>query len=176
MPKVTDGSFHQNGSNTADGISQCDWEELYRFIYSKVQNREEAEDITQEMFAKALSYLKRNDIVIMEYGNYLRAIAINIIRDRWRVKKRARIINIEEVSPEVMATDDFAPAADDRTLIRKAMENLTKEQQRVIDLRIIKGYSSAETARMMMKKEGTIRVLQFRAVKALAKLLNSMDG
>jgi RNA polymerase sigma-70 factor (ECF subfamily) len=43
-------------------------------------------------------------------------------------------------------------------------------------LRILKGYSVAETAKLMNKKDGTIRVLQFRAVKALAKLLEETQG
>jgi RNA polymerase sigma-70 factor (ECF subfamily) len=148
------------------------WKELYRFIYYKVQNREEAQDITQETYARAFTYLNRKEVTILEYGSYLKAISMNIIRDQWRAKKRRGTnITMEDVNPEEMAEDDFVDAVNNRALIEDAMEKLTKEQQMVITLRIIKGYSVAETAKLLKKKEGTIRVLQHRAVKALSEML-----
>jgi RNA polymerase sigma-70 factor (ECF subfamily) len=153
------------------------WKELYRFIYYKVQNREEAQDITQETYARALTYLKRRDVAVLEYSSYLKAISMNIIRDQWRVKKRrGNNVNIYNVNPEEMAEEDFADAVNDRALIEDAMEKLSKEQQMVITLRIIKGYSVAETARLLKKKEGTIRVLQHRAVKVLSEILKETAG
>jgi RNA polymerase sigma-70 factor (ECF subfamily) len=150
------------------------WKELYRFIYYKVQNREEAEDITQETYARAISYLDKTNIKVIEYSSYLKAISMNIIRDQWRSKQRkGRSVNIEEINPEEMAEGDFADTVNTRTMIDAAMGSLTKEQQTVITLRIIKGYSAAETAELMQKKESTIRVLQYRAIKALSKIINS---
>ena len=152
------------------------WKELYRFIYYKVQNREEAEDITQETYAKAISYLNSNNIRILNYGGYLKAIARNIIRDHWRKKQRKEgNINIEEINPVEFATDDFAETSNDRATLEKALKSLTEEQQQVINLRILKGYSSAETAKIMDRKEGTVRVIQYRAIKALASILKDID-
>ena len=150
------------------------WRELYGFIYYRVQNREEAEDITQETYAKAISYLNRNDVKIREEKSYLKAIALNIIRDHWRSKKRrGDSINLEEVKPEEIAQEDFTGSLSDRDQINEAMGKLVKEQKTVLELRIIKGYSVKETAKLMQRKEGAVRVLQFRAVKALTKLLET---
>ncbi len=150
------------------------WRELYGFIYYRVQNREEAEDITQETYAKAISYLNRQDVKIQESGSYLKAISLNIIRDRWKVKKRRGVsIPLEDVMPEEMIQEDFTGSLSDRDQINEAMKKLTKEQRVVLELRIIKGYSVKETARLMQRKEGTVRVLQFRAVKALTELLEA---
>jgi RNA polymerase sigma-70 factor (ECF subfamily) len=151
------------------------WKDLYRFIYYKVQNREEAEDITQETYARAISYLNKNEVKILEYGSYLKAISMNIIRDRWRTRKRkGNSVNLEDVNPEEMATEDFADFINDRAEIEDALEQLTQEQRTVITLRIIKGYSVAETASLMKKKEGTVRVLQFRAIRALAQIMDAI--
>jgi len=152
------------------------WRELYRFIYYKVQNREEAEDITQETYVKAISFLNRNDVTILECKKYLKFIAMNVIRDQWRAKKRRSSINIEDVKPEEISLEDFADSLTEKNRLEEAMNRLTKEQHTVIELRIIKGYTVAETAKLMQKKEGAVRVLQLRAVKALAKLLETEQG
>lgn len=157
-------------------LCESTWKEIYRFIYYKVQNREEAEDITQETYAKAIAYLNTSNMKIMNYRGFLKTISLNIIRDQWRTnKRRGGSINIDDVNPEDIAAADFAGASDDRAVIETALESLTQEQQTVIILRIMKGYSSAETAKIMNKKEGTVRVLQYRAIKALANVLKNVD-
>jgi RNA polymerase sigma-70 factor, ECF subfamily len=166
------GNSHNNQKELIERICVETWKELYRFIYYKVQNREEAEDITQETYVKALSYLERSKIEVLDYRNFLKTISMNIIRDLWRSKKRkGSSINLDEVDPEAIATEDFSDMVSNRAVIEKAMQRLTKEQQTAISLRIIKGYSVAETAKLMKKKEGTIRVLQYRAIKALTEIL-----
>ena len=152
------------------------WRELYRFIYYKVQNREEAEDITQETYVKAISFLNRNDVNILECLKYLKFIAMNVIRDQWRSKKRRNSINIEDINPEEVALEDFTDSLTEKNRLEEAISRLTKEQQTVIELRIVKGYTVAETAKLMEKTEGAVRVMQLRAVKALAKLLETEQG
>lgn len=148
------------------------WEALYRYIYFKVQNREEAEDITQETYAKALSYFKKDNIKSDKYIGFLKTVALNVLRDRWRRNKRQGVkVNIEMINPEETALEDPAEASAQRALIEGALKNLTEEQRTVVELRIIKGYSAAETARIINKKESTVRVIQYRALQALARIL-----
>jgi RNA polymerase sigma-70 factor, ECF subfamily len=167
----------ENTNNKKDMIENLcanTWRELYGFIYYRVQNREEAEDITQETYAKAISYLNRKDVKIQESRSYLKAISLNIIRDRWKVKKRRGVsIPLEDVKSEEMIQEDFTGSLTDRDQINEAMNKLTKDQQLVLELRIIKGYSVKETARLMQRKDGSVRVLQFRALKALTELLEA---
>lgn len=176
MPKEEKDIREQQWNRFIDEICQNTWKELYRYVYYKVQNREEAEDITQETYERALSSLSKRNIEILEYSSYLKAISLNIIKDRWRSRQRkAKSINIEEVNPDEMAMEDFTDALAYHSMIEMAIERLTKEQQTVINLRIIKGFSAAETAKMMNKKEGTIRVLQYRAIKALGKIFEEIE-
>jgi len=166
----------QDNRDMIERLCADTWRELYRFIYYKVQNREEAEDITQETYVKAISFLNGNDVTILECLKYLKFIAMNVIRDQWRSKKRRNSINIEDVNPEEVALEDFADSLTEKNRLEEAINRLTKEQQTVIELRIVKGYTVAETAKLMVKTEGAVRVMQLRAVKALAKLLETEQG
>ncbi|HOM03305.1 MAG TPA: sigma-70 family RNA polymerase sigma factor [Acetivibrio sp.] len=169
--KAQDGDL-----KSIEEICSSTWEAVYRFIYYKVQNRQEAEDMTQETYAKALSHFKDNSVKIEQYTGFLKTVALNILRDKWRKKKRRGVsVDIETIKPEETAVEDAAETSAQRELIRKALDSLNKEQRMVIELRILKGYSVKETARMMKKKESTIRVLQYRALQTLASILKSDD-
>jgi RNA polymerase sigma-70 factor (ECF subfamily) len=152
------------------------WKDIYRFIYYKVLNREEAEDITQETYIKAFAYLKEKNPDIDNYLGFLKTIALNILRDRWRIKKRAGyIINIEELDEGAIKSEDFTENTINHIVIEKVMQSLTFEQRRIIELRIIKGFSVVETAKVMKKSEGAIRIMQYRALQDLAEKFNSLD-
>ena len=55
------------------------WEPLYRFIYYKVQNREEAEDITQETYVKTLTYIQEYKMAEGNLPGFMRTVALNIL-------------------------------------------------------------------------------------------------
>lgn len=148
------------------------WEMLYKYVYFKVQNKEEAEDITQETYIKAITYIKKNNIKVDKIMSFLRFVSLNILRDRWRKGKRQGIvINFDEISPEETAISDPIEHMDQRKVIEDALKLLNEDQRTVVDLRILKGYTVAETAKKMNMVESTVRVLQYRALQKLSKLL-----
>jgi RNA polymerase sigma-70 factor (ECF subfamily) len=107
---------------------------------------------------------------------YLKATALNVIRDRWRkTKRKGAEINLEAVNPLETAVESPAEAATLRVMIEDALKKLSEDQRRVIELRIIKGFSVSRTAGMMNKKETTVRVIQYRALQALADILETKD-
>lgn len=157
-------------------ICSATWKPLYRFIYYKVQNREEAEDITQETYFKAISYIRKNNINKDKYISFLKTVSLNVLRDKWRKNKRHGInINIEAVNPEEIASEDPSETIAQRELIQNALKLLSLEQRTVIELRILKGYSVADTAKKMNKNENNIRVLQYRALQNLTEILKKND-
>ncbi len=157
-------------------ICRATWEPVYRFIYYKVQNREEAEDITQETFARALSYKKMNEIHPEKFEGFLRTVALNIIRDRWRqIRRSGKPLDFESADPLDVSEADHAEAGTLRLTLEDALQRLTEEQRNVINLRIIQGYSAAEAGRVLGRKESTVRVLQYRALRALAAILKETE-
>jgi RNA polymerase sigma-70 factor (ECF subfamily) len=176
--------FNENEFNRArngdlesiEEICASTWEPLYRYIYYKVQNREEAEDITQETFVKAISYMQKGSTSIEKYVSFLKTVSLNVIRDKWRKKKRRGTdINLDDVNPEVISLEDSTEISAQRELIKDALGRLSEEQRKVIELRILKGYTVIETARNMNKTEGAVRALQYRALQALSIILRNND-
>jgi len=168
--------MNEDGLISIESICEQTWEPLYRYIYYKVQNREEAEDITQETYVKSLScdrFIKTGN---KGYLSFLKTVALNIIRDRWRQSKiRGTSINLDSVSRIEASADDVADTANQQIFIRRSPDRLSEEQRKVIELRIINGYSVAETAKLMNIKAGNVRVLQYRALKNLVAIMEEED-
>lgn len=165
----------ENELKSLEEVCSSTWEPLYRFIYYKVQNREEAEEITQETYVKALSRFGKTNVKPDNYLGFLKTVSLNILRDRWRRRKRRGVhMNLEKITLEELALGPEESYAR-REIIENALKKLSEEQRKVIELRIIKGYSVVEAGKIMNKKDGTIRVLQYRALKALTKILKGME-
>ena len=169
--KANEGNF-----KAIEKICLATWEPLYRFIYYKVQNREEAEDVTQEAYVKTLNYLQKNKAPLENFLGFMKVVSLNVIRDRWRKKKCGGVlVNFQEINPEEVAGRDQQNDIAQRLLLESALAKLNKEQQAILDLRIIKGYSVVETAKIVGKTEGAVRTAQHRALQALAKLLDDKN-
>ncbi|MFY9473818.1 MAG: sigma-70 family RNA polymerase sigma factor, partial [Tepidanaerobacteraceae bacterium] len=81
-------------------------------------------------------------------------------------------VNFREINPAEAAYVDKQNDIAQRLVLENALAELSQEQRAIIDLRIIKGYSVAETAKLLGKTEGAVRTAQYRALKALAQILD----
>ena len=166
--KAAEGDF-----DAIEKICLDTWEPLYRFIYYKVQNREEAEDITQETYVKTLKYFHKDIFPQENFLGFLKTVSLNVIRDRWRQKQRRGVsVNLQEINPQEVASDDKQSDIAQRLVLKNALAKLSEEQRIIIDLRIIRGYSVAETAKLVGKTESAVRTAQYRALKTLAQILD----
>lgn len=165
-----------NHPGEIERICKATWEPLYRFMYYRVQNRQEAEDITQETYVKALSSLQKHNVADENFLGFLKTVALNEMRDRWRQKKRRGIpVYFEGVNFLEAASPDPQKEVARRILLENALAKLGQDQRAVLDLRIVKGYSVAETAMLTGKTEAAVRTAQYRALKNLAELLAEND-
>ena len=158
-------------------LCRATWEPIYRFLYYLVQNRYEAEELTQETYLRALPML---DVLRVQDGagfvGYLKQVARNLVRDRWR--QRSRNAHLPAVDLACLASADSfedpvaaAEAREEEERVRAALAGLAPDYRRVITLRLLEGWSVRETARAMDRSEGAVRVLQYRALVALRKAL-----
>ncbi|HEY3315945.1 MAG TPA: sigma-70 family RNA polymerase sigma factor [Bacillota bacterium] len=146
------------------------WRELYRYVYRRVQNREEAEDITQEAYSRA--FARGTGEPPSRW--YLQTVALNVIRDRWRRRRTCgQEVPLEQVWLERLggAGGDDPEGAVERAWMEGLLNRLPKEQQTVIRLRIVEGYSRVETAGRLGISEDAVRDLQYRAVQTLRRLI-----
>ncbi|MGI5838698.1 MAG: RNA polymerase sigma factor [bacterium] len=141
--------------------------QIYRYIYRRVQNREEAEDITQDTYVRTLA--RHPAPASLPTPGYLRTVALNLIRDRWRRRQvRGTPLPLTET---LLAAADDSDAVLRKETVQEAMNALPPEYRQIIQLRIVEGYSRAETARLTGRSEDAVRGMQYRALQQLRKIL-----
>lgn len=146
---------------------------IYHYVYYKVGSAAEAEDLTAQVFLKAWEAIGNYEWREHPFSAWLFRIARNLVVDYHRARRD--MISLEEpdqrqplwledetARPESALQDLFTVEQ-----LRTAIRQLTDEQQEVIILRFLEGYSTAEVATIMNKREGAIRGLQFRGLLAL---------
>ncbi len=147
------------------------WNQLYRFVYARVQNREEAEDLTQETYSKLLARGESGPPT----PQYLYTTVLNLIRDRWRRKQtRGATVPLDEAL--LVRAGHEEDAAVSRAWVRSLMDRLPADYRTVLELRIVQGYSRTEVARRMGKSETVVRGLQYRALQALREMMRDEIG
>ena len=143
-------------------------DKIYNYIYYKVGNTTEAEDLTAQVFTKAWQGYS--------FSPWLFRIAHNLVVDYHRARRPTVVLDVLETRPNLGSTEESRPEHVLQSMmtmerIREAIGELTEEQQTVIILRFIEGYSTADIAKIMGKRRGAIRGLQFRGLSALRKIL-----
>jgi RNA polymerase sigma factor (sigma-70 family) len=148
---------------------------VYKFLYYRVGTKERAEDMTAEVFLRALRKIGDYTWTGADFGAWLLRIARNLILDDAK-SSRARLEVLNDEMPEDSGGE--APTAEAACLenltcveVYKAITKLRPDQREVITLRFLHGMGVGEVAEIMGKKEGTVRTLQFRGLKALEKIL-----
>ena len=148
-------------------------ERIYRFIYFRVEDQQTAEDITSQVFLRAWNNLDRFRLGRTPYLAWLYTIAHNAVIDHYRTRKVTTAL--EDVR---LSQPDYAEVVEnvidnevEMKSIKSAMQTLTGDQQQVLMLKFIEGMSNDEIARHLGKREGAVRALQMRGLRALAKQL-----
>jgi RNA polymerase sigma-70 factor (ECF subfamily) len=150
---------------------------IYRFIAIKVGRREDAEDLTHQVFLSAWQGVNRYQDLGHPFSSWLYRIARNQVIDHYRAKKP--VVSLEVMDAEAIL-DPVIPQLDlprkldiEKTLA--AVRTLSHDHQDVVVMRFIEDLSLKETARAMKRTEGAIKLLQHRAIKELQKILASGD-
>jgi RNA polymerase sigma-70 factor (ECF subfamily) len=149
------------------------WLEIYRFIYWKVNNKQEAEDLTQETFLRAIRSEQRYQDTNVTVIALLKTIARNLMIDKWRINtKNAFSVSLD--SELHLESPDKGPEelAQENEEVRSALMLLNEDQRNVIVLRILQGLSIRDTAELLKKSETSVKTIQFRAIEALRKKLH----
>ncbi len=154
---------------------------VYRFIFFRIGNEQSAEDLTSQVFLKAWEHLGQYEVRGISFGPWLFRIARNLVIDHYRTRKDHDPLEGED---EVNASSDLPPGMSvegaiaaqlEADHLRSAMEELTEDQRTVLTLKFIEGFSTAEIAEIMGKRQGAIRALQLRGLQALAEIIEAQD-
>jgi len=149
------------------------FEFIYRYVYSKVSNREEAEDLTSEIFLKAVRGIDQMRS-LQSTGYWLYLIMRTTLADYWRAYYRRPKASLDEL----LEAGWQGPAEDEPTAMnsipalraQRLLQALPQRYREVLTCRFLLNLSIKATALRMGVTEANVKVLQFRALKRAADL------
>jgi len=163
----------QNRKRFADVYDEY-FEIVYAYIARRVRRRGEVEDVTAEVFRKALENLPRFKWTGAPFASWLLRIASNVIADRAKRAAREANVDSDEAAGSTKASLQMdLESAERATHIFRLVNELPDNQQRVITMRFAEEKSVREIARVLACSEGAIKQLQFRALENLRKRVHS---
>jgi RNA polymerase sigma-70 factor (ECF subfamily) len=144
---------------------------VYGVIHARVGNRAEAEDLTAQVFLRALENLSRLDPSRGGFGAWVFRIARNLIVDRHRRDSRRVTLPVEEAPPEAgQASDGPEESAIGRERaahLWQRVGQLPTAQRQAIELRFIHGLKTAEIVAVMGRSPAAVKQLTHRALERL---------
>jgi len=163
-----------NGDQTAfTQLYNQNFDRIYRYVYVKVRNQAEAEDLTQDVFIKALESISSYQWRNLPFAAWLFKIAHNRVIDHMRKLSKEKRASLDEAQAQSMEDPvDITEREFEVYQLKKALEQLPEAQREVATLRFIAQLSIAEVAKTLGKNEGTVKALQFNATASLRKALH----
>jgi RNA polymerase sigma-70 factor (ECF subfamily) len=147
---------------------------IFGYCYIRTGNRTAAEDLASDVFLEALRGIHRYRYRGVPISAWLYRIAHNLTADFLRHRTRRPTVSLgSEPRNDRLHLADAADGSAIRLDLQVAIKQLTEDQQQVILLRFFQGLSHEETAAIMQRRSGAVRVLQNRALSALRKVYGS---
>ena len=161
-----------------DALYELHFERVYAFIASRARDRATAEDLTSEVFHKALANLPRYEWRGVPFVAWLLRIAANAIADQF--KRTAREFPSRDDPPEAPAGRDLQAselrAIEHRAQLFRQVRQLPEVQKQVVYERFVEQRSIREIAKRLGKTPGAIKQLQLRAVQNLRAQMERGHG
>lgn len=149
-------------------------ERIYRHIYYRVGNTGDTEDLTQQVFLKAWKAIGRYKRTASPFLAWLLRISHNLVIDFYRSRKdTAYLENEQAIEDRKSGPAQLAEEYYEQQQIRKVIRKLPEDQQQVIIMSFIEGFSYSEIATAMGKREGNVRVIMHRALKKMRQIMET---
>jgi RNA polymerase sigma-70 factor, ECF subfamily len=170
----------QQGNPDAFGaLYACYAPRIFRFLYAQLDDRLDAEDLTEEVFLKTWQALPNYRSRGAPFSAFLYRIAANTLVSHLRVKSRPNghlSLNEREYEDTIPDLADHFSSKAEHSQLRQSISQLKREYQTVLVARFISDLTTEETAQMMGKSSGAVRVLQHRALAALRKIMDKNEN
>ena len=151
--------------------------ELYGFIYRHVNNRADAEDLTQKVFVNV--FLKAEQFGgRSSFKTWLYQIAINQCKNHYRSRDRQRLEDVEFDALDIRADEDYEAEfehAQKQRLLKEAVDKLPTKQRMTVSLRLYQDCTFPEIAEIMAASVGTAKAHYHQAVTSLRKTLQKEE-
>jgi RNA polymerase sigma-70 factor (ECF subfamily) len=156
-------------------LYEANFGRVYAFVEARLRNRTEAEDVTAEVFHKALANLKGFEWRGAPFAAWLFRIAANMIADRSHDAARERGLTNSDDPPETTPAPEMEQI-ERRARLFQLVNSLPANQRRVLTLRFIEERSIREIALEIGRSEGAVKQLQLRALENLRIRMSDQRG
>ncbi len=146
---------------------------IYRFLYARVGNREDAEDLSSQVFLKASRQLDPGRAE-RSMASWLFTVARTVLADHWRQQYSHGPMSVLDES--VIDRAEVPDMSDDAGKVHRVNEILAllpARYREVLELRFLHGYTIAETARALGITLGNVKVIQHRALAKAAEIMEA---
>jgi RNA polymerase sigma-70 factor (ECF subfamily) len=147
--------------------------QVYAYVSRRVGTREEAEDITSDVFHHALKNLKTFEWRGAPFAAWLIRIAAHRIVDRWRSTSRE---TGNPIADDAAIEDARMENIEQRAALFQLVKRLPEDQRKVVVWRFVEEKSVREIAQELRRSEGAVKQLQFRALEKLRAGVEGSNG
>ena len=151
-------------------------DQIYRYVYYRVQG-EEVEDIVEIVFLKVWENIKQYKPQQKSFSAWVFRIAHNLVIDHYRSAKDKLYEELSIDLPDLDRQHNPIKSTQNRfdnAVLKQALVKLKKQYHDIILYKFVNELSNREIAEILGKSEGSLRILQFRALKALRKELEEL--
>ncbi len=148
------------------------------FIYKRIETKEEAFDLAQKTFMKALERIQQFEFRGVPFSSWLFRIAINEINQYFRDKNKIRTVNLEteEVNHLFQNVDDSIYDEDQIELLKTALKYLSSMDYLMLEMRFFEERPFKEMAEILEITETNAKVKTYRAIDKLKKVVAKMSS
>jgi RNA polymerase sigma-70 factor (ECF subfamily) len=145
-------------------------DKIYRYIYYRVGNSEDAEDLTSRVFFRAMAHVEHYEDRGLPFQAWLYRIAHNLVANHHRDKERRKVIPLDEyIANQLFSSDPEHKTVEkqESERLKAVVHQLPEERQQLLLLKFVHHLSNAEIGEIMGKTEGAIKSLYHRTLLVL---------
>jgi RNA polymerase sigma-70 factor (ECF subfamily) len=141
---------------------------IYSYVYCRIGNRNDAEDLTAKIFYMALANIDRYENRGLPFSAWLYRIAHNLVANWLRDRSRRKVISLDELASTIQHSgsvpDHQAEVNEQREALLEAIQRLPPDRQELLVLKLMEGMSNAEIGQVMGRSVGAIKSLYYRTL------------
>lgn len=149
------------------------YEQIFRYIYQRMDDKELAHDITSQVFLKAMNNIQKYEYRGVPFASWLYRIAKSELYQSFRDEKATRTINVDTSNLSIMIDDLEEDSSEEtRAVLLKAIAELNEDEVQIIELRYFEKRSFKEIGDLLEITENNAKVKAHRVVQKMKKLFN----
>jgi RNA polymerase sigma-70 factor (ECF subfamily) len=176
LPRAYEDQLVERAKGDADAFGELYdhyFGQIYRFVYSRLRDQDAAEDVTSEVFLKALRAIGKYKPSGHPFSSWLYQISVNAIADHYRAKKP--VSNLDDaigVADPQRPLDERVAEREEASRVWAAIDSLPEQQRTAMTLKLGEDLKLADIGIVMGKSEGAIKLLIHRGMIGLRARLD----